>query len=339
MSIDTLQGSKWVDKPLCPTCGAKGRLRYPLLTDRIFSVPGQWQMSQCSDASCDTYWLDPAPIDELLPTFYSTYHTHSLEARHGIAKQLFSAATNGYISSRFGYRSEATIVSLLGRWAIAAIPTLRDDAAARVFWLSSKERGTLLEVGFGNAATMARMQGLGWSVVGVEFDPVSVELARSKQLDVFLGTLEDVRFSAERFDAVVASHVIEHVPEPKAFLRECARVLRPGGRLILTTPNSRSLGHRLFASNWRGLEPPRHLALFGPKALKRLADEAGFRRVHVKTTSRGGQIISQSLRLALHGNPSRVTRFEVESTALMAWAITAFVGRTWREELCLECWR
>ena len=52
----------------------------------------------------------------------------------------------------------------------------------------------------------------------------------------------------------------------------------------MITPNARSLGHELFGASWRGLEPPRHLQVFTPRALARLARSAGFSRVDVETT-------------------------------------------------------
>lgn len=57
-------------------------------------------------------------------------------------------------------------------------------------------------------------------------------------------------------------------------------MLKSGGRLVMITPNIASTGHRLFGQDWRGLEVPRHLYLYTPKALARLARGAGFRRIH-----------------------------------------------------------
>lgn len=325
----------------CCACGSSGRLLYAALTDRLFSIQGQWGMNRCSNPVCDLHWLNPAPPTSVLPSFYASYHTHTAEPEGGAAKRLFTSAINGYLADRYGYKVAAPLSSAarLVKFLIKAIPTLRDEAAARVFWLGSKPGGQLLEVGFGNGATLGRLRLLGWNVSGVEFDPVAVDLARQLGIDARLGSLEDCEYSSSAFDAVVSSHLLEHLPDPRAHLKECHRILRPGGRLVLTTPNAASLGHRLFSHNWRGLEPPRHLHVFGPASIVRLAEEAGFRRVKVSATARGGHIISQSIRLALNADPAARGRVEVELLAVASWLASVVAGNLTGEELRLECER
>jgi SAM-dependent methyltransferase len=127
-------------------------------------------------------------------------------------------------------------------------------------------------------------------VLGVEPDPGAVKVATGvRGLDVRLGTLEAQRFAAERFDAVTSSHVIEHVHDPMGFLRECARVTRPGGQIVVVTPNTESLGRRRLGARWLGLDPPRHLHLFSCAALRQLAMRAGLRVVSVRSSVRNAE--------------------------------------------------
>lgn len=81
------------------------------------------------------------------------------------------------------------------------------------------------------------------------------------------------------------NHVIEHVHEPLKLLKECRRLLRPGGIMISITPNTNSYTHRLFQKHWRGLEPPRHLFLYNQKSLQCIARLAGFKIPQTWTTS------------------------------------------------------
>jgi hypothetical protein len=56
-------------------------------------------------------------------------------------------------------------------------------------------------------------------------------------------------------------------------------LLKPGGYFWIDTPNIDSHGHSEFGSDWRGLEPPRHLQLLSWELLRTMLDEAGFRHV------------------------------------------------------------
>ena len=161
--------------------------------------------------------------------------------------------------------------------------------------------GRLLEVGCGGGDSLALLQELGWDAEGVDFDPEAVANARAKGLRVRQGDLAGQGYPSSSFDAVIASHVIEHVPDPEALLVEALRVLRPGGTLVLYTPNAASLGRRHYREDWRGLEPPRHLHVFTPQALSALTRRAGFAEVGWGAPERGSVILLASRSLRKHG--------------------------------------
>ena len=87
-------------------------------------------------------------------------------------------------------------------------------------------------------------------------------------------------------DAILLCHVIEHLAEPIEILKECLSILKPGGILIMLTPNSESLGHRLFGRNWLHLDPPRHLYLFNSSNMRRILEQTGFEIERCSTTFR-----------------------------------------------------
>jgi 2-polyprenyl-3-methyl-5-hydroxy-6-metoxy-1,4-benzoquinol methylase len=135
------------------------------------------------------------------------------------------------------------------------------------------------------------MQGLGWNVTGVEPDPAAVAYAQERGLRVFAGQISDVPTDT-RYDVITANHVIEHVTNPVGFLKQCAEYLNPcGGQFIITTPNLRSVGHRWFKSYWRGLEVPRHLAMFSPSGLSQCVVHAGLRLKTIRTETRLARMI------------------------------------------------
>ena len=153
-------------------------------------------------------------------------------------------------------------------------------------WLEAHEGGRLLDIGCGNGVYINQMRQLGWDVAGIEPDEEAASMAMKSGLNVFRGSLEDAKFSAEHFDAITMNHVIEHVTNPVKLLKECYGVLKPGGRLVVVTPNIKSLGRRLFNDAWLHWDPPRHLHLFSPNALRACAELAGLEVFELCTTAK-----------------------------------------------------
>jgi SAM-dependent methyltransferase len=71
-------------------------------------------------------------------------------------------------------------------------------------------------------------------------------------------------------------HVLEHLPDPRSGLKYAGGLLRPGGTLVIQVPNIHSLQARLFGNLWYGLDVPRHVINFSPKALGLLLAEMGY---------------------------------------------------------------
>ncbi len=170
--------------------------------------------------------------------------------------------------------------------------------------LDGVSHGRLLDVGCGSGRFLTLMRDAGWEVQGVEPDPVSAQIARDRHgIPVTAGTLPQAAFPDRSFDAITMNHVIEHVADPLALLAECRRVLRPGGNVVVVTPNVRSFGHRKFKDCWRGLEPPRHLCLFSMQSLGAAAAKAGLEAKEIRTSARSARFIgtaSHALRRTGH---------------------------------------
>jgi 2-polyprenyl-3-methyl-5-hydroxy-6-metoxy-1,4-benzoquinol methylase len=229
------------------------------------------------------------PLEEDIILAYQDYYTHSpANIRRSSFKQHLSYYLKmGYTAARYGYdipgvnRLQKSVASIA---LLFAAGHLQYDY--NLMHLPAHLKGKLLEIGFGDAKALKNMASLGWEAYGVDFDPIAVENALKAGLKVQQGNLEEQGYSGQFFNAVTMSHVIEHVPDPQAILKECYRILKQGGVFVAITPNVDSLGHRIFKSAWSELEPPRHLHIFTPRALKRLALEAGFTEVTIKTSRR-----------------------------------------------------
>jgi 2-polyprenyl-3-methyl-5-hydroxy-6-metoxy-1,4-benzoquinol methylase len=317
--------------PACYLCGAPGVLLYEGVKDRLFGASGTWHFKRCPNPACGLLWLDPMPLEEDIAKAYCSYYTHQEDPLppDNFVRRVYCRMRRGYLYSKYGYHCvrRSRWDQLLAHLIYLGSPR-QESIHSSVFWLKSKPNGRLLEVGCGSGAMMESMKELGWQVEGVDFDPVAVEQARSKGLTVHLGTLTEQELPGNTFDAIAANHVIEHVPDPIALLRECRRLLRPGGLLVLITPNASSWGHRLYLADWRGLEPPRHLHIFTRSSLAATCTQAGFNPGHCRSVVRASSILLQSRMLRRTGKadsarrPSRTLQFWTEVISLLQWVVS-----------------
>lgn len=238
-------------------------------------------------------WLDPMPLEQDIDKAYAGYHTHddAPAPRDSWLRRAYNLIKQGYIARKYGYQIQGSNWREALGLIMYLVPSRRVAVDAQVFFLPAKEQGRLLDVGCGNGQTLVRMATLGWHAEGLDTDPIAVGVAKAKGQEVRQGTLQSQQFTAGSFDAVLMSHVIEHVHDPLSLMEECYRVLKPGGRLVVITPNIRSWGHRIYREDWRGLEPPRHLQIFTRSSLSTLSTLAGFPSCECHAIARGASDI------------------------------------------------
>lgn len=115
-----------------------------------------------------------------------------------------------------------------------------------------------------------------WQGFGIEPSQYASDLARNYGLNVFNGTLEDGPFPGINFDVITMWNVIEHLPDPLRTLKLAYRRLKPGGILVVTTPNLDSFDAHLFGKYWIGYELPRHYYVFSITSLSKFLDQIDF---------------------------------------------------------------
>lgn len=274
--------------PSCLLCGEEKReVLHTGLKDHLFGAPGEWILKQC--CRCGLVFLDPRPTLKDIGKVYATYYTHSVrEPSNNPLPRLRRYVHGGYLAIKLGYTEDVPLPQRFAGWLAYLHPEEQEVIRSSVMHLPAKHKGRVLDVGCGTGETLQELRRLGWEAEGVDFDVKAAETARrSYGLTVRLGTLGEQEYPSNYFDAVGMSHVIEHVHDPVKLLAECRRILKPGGRLIVATPNVDSFGHRRFGTSWSSLVAPSHLCLFSSKTLAETALKAGFASIQVRTSVRG----------------------------------------------------
>jgi len=186
--------------------------------------------------------------------------------------------------------------------------------------------GRLLDIGCatGNFAHELCRDGQ-WKVIGVDVNWRALTVARHQEVPVWCGESDELCLSAASCDVITLWEVIEHVPDPRTTLIEARRILRPGGTLLLSTPNSACWQARLWHRCWAGWEVPRHLQVFSPQTLLRLLRETGFeviRRVFFPM-ERFYAVESARRWLSIHldGRTGTIAQRLTQAAGLAAWPL------------------
>ena len=212
---------------------------------KLLHLEGSFQMVRCP--SCQFIFLNPRPTVESLHSFYQQYLPEgesSIESWKKMMKPVFHRAAS--------------------------------------FLKHFREEGRLLDVGSGFGFFLAEMKDRGWEAVGVEISRKAMDYARNiLGLTIHPGPMEDAGFPDNHFDAVTGFYVIEHLPHPMAFLKECHRILKPGGLLLLRYPHTTPVKNLLqfFGVKNRLYDLPAHLSDFSPKRIQQCLEKIGFARI------------------------------------------------------------
>ena len=235
-------------KSICPVCaGKRGQVIYDM---RVVSSPGNvpgW-IVQCPD--CSMWFKVVDGLNSVSEAYDETYAANNMAAE--------------YMGG-----SEARTFS---RKVLEGIDRRNLDP-----------HPTLLDVGCGLGAMMEEAKDLGYLPVGIDICTGLVTEARGKGLNVFEGSIADFN-TGERFDVVTLMDLIEHVQDPLAVLAGAKALLKPGGELVIYTPNHDSTIVRLgnVLAKWRTPELAQeifgsnHVSFFSQHTLKRALEESGF---------------------------------------------------------------
>jgi 2-polyprenyl-3-methyl-5-hydroxy-6-metoxy-1,4-benzoquinol methylase len=160
-----------------------------------------------------------------------------------------------------------------------------DEALRRIEAASG--RGPLLDVGCGGGQFLAFAKTRGWDQLeGIEYAPGAAARARERTDAV----IHDVDFLASGLESthyagITMWNVIEHAPQPRAFVAEVQRLLRPAGTFVADCPNRRGITMRTIGKSAYVVMPPEHLTYFSHRSLRRLLEDAGLKIRHLESNT------------------------------------------------------
>lgn len=272
----------------CLLCGAS---RGPVVVsgpDQLQGVPGVFTIVRCD--TCGLLYQSPRPaessIDRLYPAAYEPFQG--------------GFSDDGYIPRDL-------------RRTVAFVDSIKPGG------------GRLLDVGCGVGDFLAalRRSAVSWKMAGVEPSPHAVAVAQQRGLPVQQGTLETA--PADSFDVITLWNVLEHVPDPRATLREIDRRLAPDGVLCLAVPVCDSWEARLFRNRWVGWELPRHFFLFNHATIRRTLETAGFQIIESACISGTYYGVVRSAQLVLEHRIHSYALRRIARAALSSRLVRALV--------------
>jgi 2-polyprenyl-3-methyl-5-hydroxy-6-metoxy-1,4-benzoquinol methylase len=256
----------------CPVCGSTTSLTWQGLYDDRYGYGGAFDVRTCHQ--CGHRYLATDMSDSEISELYRTRYPRSeiqLERRPS------EPTATGWTSWLDGSRASAF------RWVPPNV--------------------SVLDIGCGSCETLGYHESRGCHAVGVEADANVDKLARRWGFDVRIGLFDPATFVGERFDVVTLDQVIEHTTDPVAFLRGVHEVVRPGGNVIISTPNSAGLNARLFGRRWMHWHVPYHLQQFSHRSLATAAAAAGLEAVRIRTLTNSDWLRLQLLHTLTRPQP------------------------------------
>lgn len=146
------------------------------------------------------------------------------------------------------------------------------DQQELIGWLRSLPPSVMADIGCGPGWLMREMP-QSWDCVGVEICEDAIEELCSQNLS-YVRSSADLVY--ESCDVVVAYHVLEHMTHPDMEIMRIRRALRPGGWLVVGTPDFASPCAVRFGDNYRMLHDPTHVSLFTLESMHRFLRDHGF---------------------------------------------------------------
>jgi len=227
----------------CKLCNSDTKIWYKKLFDDRHGYPGYYDIRKCT--TCGFSQTDPQMNKKQINKLYSDYYP-----RQNV--DLSRINVNNY-----------NTINKKSIWRKGLLNSCE-------YWV--KPKSTVLDVGSGLGYGLLRLrEALKCKAYGIDPDINAQKVAKKFKLNFTLGYIEDKPFPNIKFDFIIVNQVLEHTIDPANFLTNCKSRLKKGGKIILSFPNTNSLGRLLFEANWLHWHVPYHLNHFNKKSIVYLA--------------------------------------------------------------------
>jgi SAM-dependent methyltransferase len=234
-------------KGLCPICTSKNNSFFLKTSSRV--------LRSCS--SCGVIYVWPLPKKAAIKKLYANkYYKLKKEER---------------ISGYRDYEEQKRYLTPYFKKKLKQINKLQKE-----------RRGNLLDVGCALGHFLEIAKDDGWDVVGLDISSYAVKEIAKKDIKAIANELSKAKFKTGCFDVVTIFQTIEHDSDPGGLLDEIYRILKPGGKLLLTTPDQEGMLPSFLGKRWHGWEIEPHLYWFSRKSLKFVLDKAGFKKTRIE---------------------------------------------------------
>jgi SAM-dependent methyltransferase len=134
----------------------------------------------------------------------------------------------------------------------------------------------VLDVGCGQGGFLKNLDDRKFEKFGIELDRKEYQICKNKNLNVYSSDIMNMDFKGNTFDAITLWHVIEHIPHPVKLFVKLDKLLKKGGKLFISTPNTSSFGFKIALGQWFHMDAPRHVILYNSFSMLALCKDSSF---------------------------------------------------------------
>ena len=236
----------------CPVCAADKIA--PQLTAKDYTV-SQQQFSIWHCNNCTVRFTQDVPEQNAIGAFYQSdnYISHS-DTKKGIVNSLYHLVRSRTLNAK-----RKLIIDKVGMM-----------------------KGEILDIGCGTGAFLNTMKTAGWGITGLEPDDTAIK--KAAELYNIQAQLPEKLFELKpsTYHAITMWHVLEHVHELHAYIKQLHNLLTPQGKIFIAVPNYTSYDAGLYNEHWAAYDLPRHLYHFSPQSMQHLLAQYSLTLIAIK---------------------------------------------------------